>query len=200
MLPEILVEAQKMPETQGREQKGNGQSGRIDRQQKHAARNRVACRGQGQNGGKNRTDTRRPAKGESKAQQKAAQDAGFFVAVTQMHVAIQPARQLRSEEPDNREREKMAGAQSCEKRPAIDEGDGAESHKQATQDDAGSRVQRDQSGEQMQAQEHDERPGDRSGQWTVLPHTSPAGARRGSTRNENDREADANRKGGRDQP
>src|SRR5215469_5211416 len=200
MLPEILVEAQKMPETKGREQKGNGQSGGIDRQQKHAARNRVASRGQGQNGGKNRTDTRRPAKGESKAQQKAAQDTGFFIAVTQMHVAIQPARQLRSEETDDRKREKMAGAQSCEKRPAIDEGGDAESHKQSTQNDAGANVHAHQSAEQMQAEEHDERPGDRSEQCPVLPQKSTDGARRSSKRNENHREADDKRQGGSEKP
>src|SRR5215469_2213332 len=94
----------------------------------------------------------------------------------------------------------MAGAQSCKKRSAIDEGGDAEGHKQSTEDDAGANVHAHKSAEQMQAEEHDERPGDGSEQRPVLPQKSADGARRGPKRNENDREADDKRQGGSEKP
>src|SRR6516165_9170825 len=94
----------------------------------------------------------------------------------------------------------MAGAQSRKKRSAIDEGGDAEGHKQSTEDDAGANVHAHQSAEQMQAEEHDERPGDGSEQRPVLPQKSADGARRGPKRNENDREADDKRQGGSEKP
>src|SRR5208337_3992754 len=106
MPAEILVETHELAEKKRGQQKGHGESRRINGQEQHAARDRVAGSGEHEHGGKDRTDAGRPAKGKSEAKKEATQDAGLRIGVVKAHVLIQPASQMRPKETNDGEREK----------------------------------------------------------------------------------------------
>jgi len=121
VFPEIFVEAQEGAEADSSEEEWNGESGGIDREEKNAAGDGFAGGGECENGGEDGADTGRPAKGESEAEKKAAEDAGLGVLVAEMDVTIKPAGELRAQESDDGEREEVAGAESGEKRAVAQE-------------------------------------------------------------------------------
>src|ERR1700693_755852 len=107
--PESLVKTEKLVDSNRGEQEGDRKARRIHCQQKNAARNRLRVCGQHQDGGENRADARRPAKGECEAEKETAGHArkrgagpGFFLRlaaeIVKAQIAVEPARQRRSSE------------------------------------------------------------------------------------------------------
>src|SRR5882757_8695507 len=119
IFPEIFVETEELAEEDGGEKKRNGESGGVDGQEKNAAGNGFAGGGESENGGEYRADAGRPSKGEGKAEEKTAEDAGLGVLAAEMDVAVEPAGELRAEEADQRERKKVACAESGEERAVV---------------------------------------------------------------------------------
>src|ERR1700752_2761509 len=124
MTAESLVKTQELGDSNRGEQERNREARRIHRQQKNAAGNRLRVRSQHQHGGENRSDAGRPAKGKSKAEQKSAGYSGeraprfylFFrltAEVVEADVSIEPARERRSGEKNERYREQLHGAKQA---------------------------------------------------------------------------------------
>src|SRR2546428_9179719 len=115
---EALIEAQKPADAERGEEKRDRKAGGIHGEQEHAARDGVARRSEREHRCKNRSDARRPTESEGKTEKKAAPDAGLRSALAQMDVAIQPTGHRRTEETNQREREKVNRAESGEERSA----------------------------------------------------------------------------------
>src|SRR6266446_5887864 len=120
VLSEALIKLQELSDAERRQQKGNRQASRIDREQQYAARNRIARRCQRQHRRQDWPDARRPTKRKREPQQESAPNSRLSRRTPQMHVAIQPARQRRPEKSNNRKREKVYCSQSRKQRPVVD--------------------------------------------------------------------------------
>src|SRR5712691_3051934 len=104
-----LIETQKPADAERREEKRDRKAGGIHGEHEHRR--------------ENRSDARRPAESEGKTEKKAAPDAGLRSALAQMDVAIQPTGHRRTEETDQREREKVNRAEPGEERSVKPERD-----------------------------------------------------------------------------
>src|ERR1700740_2800460 len=131
-----LIESQKLADAKGREQEWNGQSHRIGCEQQHPTSNRVASGGKSKHGRQDGADARRPAKRKSKPKEKAAPNAGMRALVMETNVAIQPSSHDGPKETDQREREEVNGAETCEERAAFQRRDKTKGNEQHTKDDA----------------------------------------------------------------
>src|ERR1700722_10378157 len=120
--PEFLVKTQELVDSDRGEKKRNRKPRGINCQQKNAARNRLRVRSQDQDGGENRSDARRPAKGKRKAQKETAGNArkrpaglglfpGLTAKIVKAHVAVEPARQRRSKQKNERNRKQLYRAE-----------------------------------------------------------------------------------------
>src|ERR1039458_6989968 len=118
MFSEPLVEAEKLVDSHGGEQEGNREPRRINRQQKHAARDGLRVCGQHQNSGENRADARCPAKGEGEAELEAAGDAGeratglglfwsLTAEIVEADVAVKPTRHGRPRQKNEGNRKQL---------------------------------------------------------------------------------------------
>src|SRR5579864_1864267 len=186
MFSEALVKTQELPDPQRGQKERNGQPRGVHREEQNAARDGITGGGQRQHGGQNRSDARGPAKGERKAQQEAAPDAGLRAAGAQTDVAVEPARHRRAKETDQREREEMDGAQAGEKRSAAEQRHRAKDRQQRAENEAGAHRELYQYSKQVQAEEKDERAGDGSKQRAILAQESAYGAGGGAEGNEYD--------------
>src|SRR6266566_6518571 len=115
---EALIETQKPADAHGGEEKGDRKAGGIDGEQEHAARDGVARRSEREHRRENRSDARRPTESKGKTEKKAAPHAGLRSTLAQMDVAIQPTCHRRTEEANQREREKVNRAEPVEERSA----------------------------------------------------------------------------------
>src|SRR5579871_2549070 len=172
ILSEALVELHELADAQRGQQEGNGKTSRIHRQQQHAARDRVACGSERQHRGQNRTDARRPSERKREAKKKSTQDARLFASAAQMHIAVEPARHRRPEEPDHGEREEMDSTEPGKKRPAVNQRNDAEDCKENPEDDSDADRQLDENPEQVEAEKKNQRAGDRSQRGAMLPEKS----------------------------
>ena len=100
ILPKILVKNHELADSQSCQQKRDGQARGIHRKQENAARDRIAGCGERKNRSKNRPDAGSPTESERKTQQEAAPESRLRDAAAKVYIAIQPARQGRTEEAD----------------------------------------------------------------------------------------------------
>src|SRR5208283_2613888 len=176
ILAEILVKTQELAEEERGQQEGHGESRGIDGQKKHAARDGVAGRGEYEHRGKNRADAGRPAKGKGESEKEAAEDAGLRIGAANAHVLIQPASQKRPKEANDGEREEMHGPKAKEERSAAKKCGHAQAHQNRSNHDAGAHVHFDEAAQKVEAEEQDQRSGDRREQILVLLQETAHGA------------------------
>src|SRR5258708_28527340 len=98
---EALRKGQELADTEGRQQKGDRESRRIGREQEHTTGHGTADGGKSEDGRQDRTDARRPPKGEREAKQETTPNAWLSTLRAEMCVAIQPTRHRGSEKTNN---------------------------------------------------------------------------------------------------
>src|SRR5438477_1766866 len=194
MFSEALIELEKLSDTDGRQQKRNRQSGGVSRQQQHAAENCRARGGQRENCRENRPDARRPTECKRESEQESAPNSRLLGCTAQMHVAIQPASQSRAKKSNHRQREKVHRAEMKEKRIAPDQRNNSEYHQQRAENNSDLERQLDEHAQQMQAEQNNQRTGDRRERCTIFAQERTDGAGRCAKRNEYGRKSEHKRK------
>lgn len=137
MLSKALIEAQKLTNAESGEQKGNGESRGVHREEQDAARDRVAGSSERQHRGENGADAGGPAEGECETEKKTAPDSRLRAAGAEANVAIEPASHGGAEETDQGKREEMNRAQTTKKRATAEKSNYAQGREQATENEPG---------------------------------------------------------------
>src|SRR5438045_6204850 len=111
-----------------------------------------------------------------------------------MDIAIQPASERRAKKSNHRQREKMNSAETKEKRIAPDQRNNSEYHQQRAENNPDLERQLDEHAQQMQAEQNNQRAGDRRERRAIFTQERTDGAGRGAEGNEYCRKSQHERK------
>jgi hypothetical protein len=146
----------------------------------------VAASGKKEHGAEDRADTRSPTESECEPEEKATPDAGLRGFGAEVDVAIEPAREGRTEETNYGEREKMRSAESGEERGMAEERRYTQGDEDHAKDHADAEIELDERADEVEAEEENQGSGDGSEESAVLEKEGTDSAGRGAKRYEHD--------------
>ena len=188
ILAEGLVELEEAGELEGSEDEGDGESGRVDGEEKNAAANGAAGGGKSEDDADDGAEAGRPTEGKGEAEEEGAPDAGLRGGAAEMDVLIEPAGHGRPEEADEGEREEVERRKAGEERFVKKEGEDAETGEEGADGDADAHGHASKNTEQVKAEENDESASDGSERGAIFLEEAADGAGGSAERDEDEGE------------
>ena len=186
MATKLLIKAQEAADAERRDEKRDRETGGIDRQQKNSLPDRVARGRDREHAGENRADAGRPAEGEGETHQEAARGSGLSAEILETNVAIEPARERRTEQKNQGDGDEVYGLQPrAEKACTEAERDSSSDERDTDEQSCAHGNFREQAGE-VQAEEDDQRAGDGRERGAIAQEEGADGAGGCAEGNEDD--------------